>query len=84
MCVSRRRGSGWLCKEVDEQYLWGGDPERWPTEADTCMLTYLTVSYLVEAYPCVLPGFKLPPLQFYHRVCRVAHKSASLLKLGTP
>ena len=65
MCVSRRWGRGWLCKEVDEQYLWGGDPERWPAEAkDTRMLTCLTVSYLADAYPRVLPGLKLPPSQF--------------------
>lgn len=80
MCVSRRWGRGCLCKEVDEQYLWGGDPERWPAEAkDTCMLTCPTISYLADAYPRVLPGFKLPPLQVYHRIRHSAYKSASLL-----
>lgn len=74
-----------MCKEADEQYLWGGDPERWPTEAkDACVLTRLTVSHLADAYPRVLPGFKLPPSQFYHRVCHSAHKSALLLQLRSP
>lgn len=44
VCVSWRRGGRCLCKEVDEKYVWGGDPERWLTGAkDRCIMIYLTV-----------------------------------------